>query len=136
MTLSLSDSLSEVETQRYLSKYNHGFLWLSDHYGLVIFKHFNAAMLHIIFNLGKKKRSDFFEYWMDVMVEFKRVTEYLYALNNDMESLYVFAYLELCIQAEQTGVVLDQPRLFGFVQETHQQEQLLQSKARQRLLVA
>lgn len=136
MTLSLSDSLSEVETQRYLSKYNYGFLWFSDHYGLVIFKHFNAAMLHIIFNLGKKKRSDFFEYWMDVMVEFKRVTEYLYALNNDMESLYVFAYLELCIQAEQTGVVLDQPRLFGFVQETHQQEQLLQSKARQRLLVA
>lgn len=93
-------------------------------------------MLHIIFNLGKKKRSDFFEYWIDVMVEFKRVTEYLYALNNDMESLYVFAYLELCIQAEQTGVVLDQPRPFGFVQETHQQEQLLQSKARQRLLVA
>lgn len=44
----------EVETQRYLSKYNYGFLWFSDHYGLVIFKHFKAAMLHIIFNLEKK----------------------------------------------------------------------------------
>lgn len=47
-----------------------------------------------------------------------------------------WTYLELCIQAEQTGVVLDQPRLFGLVQEAHQQQQLLQSEARQRLLVA
>lgn len=46
------------------------------------------------------------------------------------------AYLELRIQAEQTGIVLDQPGLFGFVQETHQQEQFLQREARQRLLVA
>lgn len=46
------------------------------------------------------------------------------------------AYLELCIQAEQTGVVLDEPRLFGLVQEAHKQQQLLQSEARQRLLVA
>lgn len=45
-------------------------------------------------------------------------------------------YLELCVQAEQTGVVLNQPGLFGSVQETHQQQQLLQSEARQRLLVA
>ena len=73
---------------------------------------------------------------MIAMAVHERVTEYLNAFNNDMESLYTFAYLELCIQAEQTGVVLDQPRLFGFVQETHQQEQLLQSEARQRLLVA
>lgn len=46
------------------------------------------------------------------------------------------AYLELGIQAEQTGVVLNQTGLFGFVQETHQQKKLLQSEARQRLLVA
>lgn len=46
------------------------------------------------------------------------------------------AYLELRIQAEQAGVVLDEPRLFGLVQEAHQQQQLLQSEARQRLLVA
>lgn len=45
-------------------------------------------------------------------------------------------YLELCIHAEQTGVMLNQPGLFGLIQETHQQEQLLQCKARQRLLMA
>lgn len=38
-------------------------------------------------------------------------------------------YLELCIQAEQTGVVLNQARLFGSVQKTDQQQQLLQSEA-------
>lgn len=46
------------------------------------------------------------------------------------------AYLELCIQTEHAGVVLDEPRLFGLVQEAHQQEQLFQSEARQRLLMA
>lgn len=38
-------------------------------------------------------------------------------------------YLELCIQAEQTGVVLNQAGLFGSVQEADQQQQLLQSEA-------
>ena len=47
-----------------------------------------------------------------------------------------WANLELCVHAEQTGVVLDQPGLFGLVQETDQQEQLLQREAGQRLLVA
>lgn len=39
------------------------------------------------------------------------------------------AYLELCIQAEQTGVVLNQARLFGSIKKTDQQQQLLQSEA-------
>lgn len=38
-------------------------------------------------------------------------------------------YLELCVQAEQTWVVLNQPRLFGPIQKTDQQQQLLQSEA-------
>lgn len=46
------------------------------------------------------------------------------------------AYLELSINTEQTGVVFNEPGLFGFVQETHEQQQLLQSEAGQRLLVA
>lgn len=46
------------------------------------------------------------------------------------------ACLELCIQTEQTRVMFNQARFFGFVQETDQQEQLLQGEARQRLLMA
>lgn len=61
---------------------------------------------------------------------------FFYAFNVCCWHGKALAYLELCVQAEQTGVVLDQPGLFGFVQETHEQEQLLQSEARQRLLVA
>ena len=45
-------------------------------------------------------------------------------------------YLELRIHAEQTWVVLEQAGLFGLVQKTHEQEELLQSEARQCLLMA